>query len=111
MSTTKYDRYGRPAGFYGNLSAEIEPFEINTVSSTLQYVRYFVPDNPAGMQAIRRIATNESETVQQISVGWGVWGQEDQMDFYPVNSVFEVDDDTHQLVSVSPSDTPVDIPS
>ena len=110
MSTTKFDRYGRPAGFYGNLIAEIEPFEINTVSSTLQYVRYFAPDNPAGTQAIRRISTNESETVQQVAVGWGVWGQESEMDFYPVNSVFVVDDDTHLLSSVEPSNTPVTIP-
>lgn len=111
MSTTRYDRYGRPAGFYGNLSAEIEPFEIKTVSSTLQYIRYFPSSNSAGTEAIRRISTNESETVQQIAVGWGVWGSEEEMDFYPVNSVFVVDDETHLLTSVEPNNAPVNPPA
>jgi hypothetical protein len=110
MSTTRYDRYGRPAGYINPIEGKVEPFEVNTVSSTLQYVRYFTSDNTAGTGAIRRISTNATETVQQVAVGWGVWGREDEMDFYPVNSVFVVDDETHLLSSVEPNNTPVDIP-
>lgn len=110
MSTTRYDRYGRPAGYINPIEAKVEPFEINTVSSTLQYIRYFAPSNAAGMQAIRRISTNASETVQQVAVGWGVWGEEAGMDFYPVNSVFVVNDETFALDHVEPYNTPVEIP-
>jgi len=111
MSTTRYDRYGRRAGYINPIEAKVEPFEINTVSSTLQYIRYYPSTNSAGTQAIRRISTNESKTVQQVAVGWGVWGQESDMDFYPVNSVFVVNNETNQLDHVEPNDTPVDIPT
>jgi len=110
MSTTRYDRYGRPAGYLNPVGVEPEPFEIRTVG-TVQYIRYFVSDNTAGTGAIRRIATNAAETVQQVAVGWGVWGEEAGMDFYPVNSIFVVDDETHLLDHVEPYDTPVDLPA
>ena len=107
MSTTRYDRYGRAAGYINPIEAKVEPFEINTVSSTLQYIRYFAPSNAAGMQAIRRIMQDVTGSVQQIAVGWGAWANRESINYYPVNSVFIVDDETKALVSVSPNNTPV----
>ena len=109
MSTTRYDRYGRPAGYINPIEGAPEPFEIRTVG-TVQYIRYYTPDNSAGTGAIRRIATNAAETVQQIAVGWGVWGEESGMSFYPVNSVFVVNSETHALDHVEPTNTPVSVP-
>lgn len=108
-ATTRYDRYGRPAGFYGNIQGKPEPYQIKTVSSTLQYVCYY--ETGSNPRAIRRISTNPGETVQQIAVGWGVWGDEANIDFYPVNSVFVVNDETMALDHVEPYNTPVAIPT
>ena len=109
MSTTRYDRYGRPAGYINPIEGAPEPFEIKTVG-TVQYIRYYPSDNSAGTGAIRRIATNAAETEQQIAVGWGVWGQESDINFFPVNSVFVVNSETHFLDHVEPFNTPVSVP-
>lgn len=106
MSTTKYDRYGRPAGFYGNLSAEVEAYMVDKTDANVQYICYFeTGDDP---RAIRRVY--KANGITQICVGWGAWDDRETIDYYPVNSVFTVDDETKALVSVSPYNTPVPTP-
>ena len=109
MSTTRYDRYGRPAGYINPIEGAPEAYQIIQASATVQYLCYFeTGDQP---RAIRRIASNEAGTQQQISVGWGVWTNAASISYYPVNSVFTVDDETKALVSVSPYNTPVNPPA
>ena len=104
MSTTRYDRYGRPAGYINPIEGAPEGFLIETNTNT-QYICYYeTGDQP---RAIRRVMQDSTGAVQQIAVGWGAWADRATINYYPVNSVFIVDDDTKALSSVTPSNTPV----
>lgn len=104
MSTTRYDRYGRPAGYISPIEGRVEAYLIAKASTTTQYICYFeTGDDP---RAIRRVVKTSNQT--QICVGWGAWADRESIDYYPINSVFTVDDETKALVSVAPYDTPVD---
>lgn len=105
MSTTRYDRYGRPAGYINPIDNKVEAYLIEQASSTTQYVCYYeTGDQP---RAIRRNMVDETGTLQQITVGWGAWDDRESIDYYPVNIVFIVDDETKALDSVQPSVSPV----
>lgn len=56
-------------------------------------------------RAIRRDVQLEDEA--QACVGWGTWDNAENIDYYPINSVFTVNSETKALVSVSPYNTPV----
>ena len=104
MSTTRYDRYGRPAGYINPIEGAPEGYLIENNLNT-QYVCYYeTGDQP---RAIRRIMQDVTGSVQQIAVGWGAWADRESINYYPVNSVFIVDDESKALVSVSPNNTPV----
>ncbi len=104
MSTTRYDRYGRPAGYINPIEGAPEGYLIEN-NPNVQYICYYeTGDQP---RAIRRIMQDYSGTTQQIAVGWGAWADRETINYYPVNSVFIVDDDTKALSSVTPSNTPV----
>ena len=103
-STTRYDRYGRAAGYINPIAGGPEPYLIKQAGSTTQYVCYY--ETGSDPRAIRRIV--QTGGVTQICVGWGAWADAETIDYYPVNSVFTVDDETKALVSVDPYDTPVD---
>ena len=104
MSTTRYDRYGRPAGYISPIEGRVEAYLVSNSNATTQYICYFeTGDDP---RAIRRVVKTSNQT--QICVGWGAWADRESIDYYPINSVFTVDDETKALVSVAPYDTPVD---
>ena len=103
MSTTRYDRYGRAAGYINPIEGAPETYLVDQASTSTQYLCYYeTGDAP---RAIRRIIQVNSDT--QICVGWGAWADRATIDYYPVNSVFTVDNESGALVSVSPYDTPV----
>ena len=102
-STTRYDRFGRPAGYINPIAGAPEPYLIKTASDTVSYVCYY--ETGTDPRAIRRISKSGTQT--QVAVTWGDWADPASNDFYPVNSIFTVDDETKALVSVSPYDTPV----
>ena len=54
---------------------------------------------------VRRDVQLEDEA--QACVGWGAWDNAENIDYYPINSVFTVNSETKALVSVAPYDTPV----
>lgn len=107
MSTTRYDRYGRPAGYISPIEGAPEAYLILQASLTTQYICYY--ETGTAPRAIRRVVTLDNET--QVCVGWGVWSDAAtitaNVDFYPVNSVFTVDNDSGEVVSVAPYNTPV----
>ena len=101
MSTTRYDRYGRPIG--APIECNPEAYLIKTASDSLQYICYY--ETGTAPRAIRRISKSGTQT--QITVAWGDWSDPGSNDFYPINSIFTVDDETGAMVSVAPYDTPV----
>lgn len=104
MSTTRYDRYGRPQGYINPIDIKPEGYLIDT-QNNVQYICYFeTGDQP---RAIRRIMVDYTGTLQQISVGWGTWENRESIDYYPINIVFVVDNETKALVSVQPQVSPV----
>ena len=105
MSTTRYDRYGRQAGYINPIDNKVEAYLIAQASSTTQYICYYETGNQP--RAIRRNMVDETGTLQQVAVGWGTWENRESINYYPVNIVFIVDDETKALVSVQPSVSPV----
>lgn len=105
MSTTRYDRYGRPAGYINPIEGAPEAYLVDQSNPDLTYVCYY--ETGADPRAIRRVEKNTDTGVTRICVGWGAWADRATIDYYPVNSVFTVDDETKTLVSVAPYDTPV----
>lgn len=103
MSTTRYDRYGRAAGYISPIEGAPEAYMVDKASSTTQYICYY--ETGSDPRAIRRIVKASGQT--QICVGWGAWADRATIDYYPVNSVFTVNDETKALESVAPYDTPV----
>ena len=105
MSTTRYDKFGRAAGYYNPIEGKPEAYLIDQANSTTQYICYYeTGDDP---RAIRRNMVDATGTTQQIAVGWGAWDDRATIDYYPVNTVFAVDDETKALVSVQPAVDPV----
>ena len=107
MSTTRYDRYGRPAGYINPIDGAPEIYLIDNATSTTSYACYYETGNRP--RAIRR--TVEVGNITQQAVGWGAWEDRASIDYYPVNSVFAVNSETGALVSVSPYNTPVEPPT
>lgn len=108
MSTTRYDRYGRAAGYINPIEGAPEAYLIIQADAVTQYICYY--ETGTAPRAIRRVVTLDNET--QVCVGWGVWSDDAatitaNVDFYPVNSVFTVDNDSGAVVSVAPYNTPV----
>ena len=109
MSTTRYDRYGRAAGYQNPIEGSPEAYLMLQADANTQYVCYY--ETGAAPRAIRRIVSLTNET--QVCVGWGVWSDNAaeitaNVDFYPINSVFTVTDETGAVASVAPYNTPVD---
>lgn len=94
MSTTRYDRYGRLVG--SPIECAPEPFVITVASNTTQYVRYY--DTGDGPGVTRRIVAVNNAT--QICVAWCAASDSASATYYPVNSIFEVDDETGAVVHV-----------
>ena len=107
MSTTRYDRYGRPAGYINPIEGAPEIYLAKQTDPNTTYVCYYeTGDNP---RAIRRNV--ELDNITQVCVGWGACDDAETIDYYPVNTVFTVDDETKALVSVSPAVDPVPAPT
>ena len=102
-ATSRYDRFGRKAGYINPIEGAPEPYLIDAASSSTTYICYY--ETGDGPRAIRRIV--EVDGVTQICVGWGAWSARATIDYYPVNSVFTVVDETGALDHVDPYDTPV----
>lgn len=103
VNTTRYDRYGRPAGYINPIEGAPEPYKIKQASATTTYTCFY--ETGSDPRAIRRDVQLEDEA--QACVGWGAWDNAENIDYYPINSVFTVDSETKALVSVSPYNTPV----
>lgn len=104
MSTTKFDKFGRPAGFISPIQGAPEPYRIYKTSQTTMYIFFY--ETGSDPTAVRRVVELPSGQIQVCS-GWGTQTNYAEVDFYPVNVVFEVDDETKALVSVSPDVDPV----
>jgi len=103
-STTRYDRFGRPAGYTNPIEGAPEPYLIKQVSATTQLICYYeTGDDP---RAIRRVVELDNET--QICSGWGTWENAESAPQYPVNAVFEADNETGELVHVFSNGVEVD---
>lgn len=109
MSTTRYNRFGQPAGYTNPIEGSPEPYLIDQITnpdgSTVLYICYY--ETGDGPRAIRRVVTTASGDIQ-VCVGWGAWADRTTIDYYPVNIVFIVDDETKALDSVQPPVEPVD---
>ena len=105
MSIKRYDRYGRPAGYINPIEGAPEGYLIDQANPDTTYVCYY--ETGADPRAIRRIEKDTNTGITRISVGWGAWSDRATIDYYPVNSVFTVDDETKALVSVAPYNTPL----
>ena len=103
MSTTRYDRYGRAAGYSNPIEGAPEPYVVDQANVTTQYIWYY--ETGANPTAIRRVVTVAGDT--QVCVGWGPTANRTTINYYPINSVFTVNDETGALVSVAPNNTPV----
>ena len=105
MSNTRYDRYGRATGYISPIEGAPEAYMIDQSNSNVTYVCYYeTGDAP---RAIRRIEKDTATGVTRITIGWGAWNDRTTIDYYPVNSVFTVNDETKALESVAPYNTPV----
>lgn len=99
MSTTQYDRYGRPAGYISNINSAVEAY-ISFVSAdkTTTYQCFF--ETGSAKRAIWRI--KKVGTLTQICITWAVWTTDEttlaSYTWYPVNNYFELDDDTGAIV-------------
>lgn len=94
MSTTRYDRYGRPAGYLNPINNEVDPYLVDKSSATVTYVCFY--ETGTGPRAIHRIV--KVGTVSQVTVAWGAWSDRASLTYYPVNTYLEVDNDTGALV-------------
>ena len=86
MATIRLDRFGRPAGTYNSINAEVEPYMVDKASANVTYIRYFDTD-PC---AVRRVTTEGSVTT--IEVAYGSWSDRATLTYYPVNHVFEIEE-------------------
>ena len=103
MSTTRYDRFGRVIG--APIECSPEGYLIDQSDANVTYVCYY--ETGTAPRAIRRIEKDTNTGVTRVCVGWGAWSARASIDYYPINTVFTVDDETHAVVSVSPENTPV----
>ena len=99
MSTTKYDRYGRPAGFIGNINNQVDPYlTLKSADKTTTYQCFF--ETGSAKRAIWRV--RKVGNLMQICITWAVWTTDEATlagyDWFPVNDYFEVDNETGALV-------------
>jgi len=94
MSTTKYDRYGRPAGFIPTINNEVDPYLVDKASATVTYACFF--ETGTAPRAIHRFV--KAGTVTQVTVAWGAWSDRASLTYYPINTYLEVDNETGALV-------------
>jgi len=85
MAVTRYDRYGRQAGQIDPLEGPPEPYLIDKHSATVIYICYY----DTQIRAVRRIT--QSGTVKIVEVAMGEWANRENLTYYPVNHVFEVE--------------------
>ena len=104
-STTRYDRYGRPAGYINPIEGAPEAYLVDQSTANVTYVCYY--ETGTDPRAIRRIEKDVDTGVTRIAVAWAAWADRTTADYYPVNSVFTVNDDDKSLASVAPYNTPL----
>ena len=68
VNTTRYDRYGRPAGYINPIEGAPEPYKIKQASATTTYTCFY--ETGSDPRAIRRDVQLEDEA--QACVGWGL---------------------------------------
>lgn len=103
-STTRYDRFGRRVGCINSMIAQPDTYLLAQASETTKYLCYY--ETGSGPRAIWRIVKVSGMT--QICVGWGAWADRETIAYYPINSIFVVEDETQALVRVEPYNTPVE---
>ena len=104
MSTTQFDKYGRPAGFISPIKGAPEPYRVFQTSQTTMYIFFF--ETGSDPTAVRRVVQLPGGATQ-VCTGWGTQENFAEVDYYPVNVVLTVDDDTKELVAVTPDVDPV----
>ena len=111
MSTTKYDRYGRPAGYINPINNQVDPYLVFKTPDGIVYECFF--ETGSAKRAIWR--TVKVGGITQITIAWDVWTADAAalaaLTFFPPNDYFEVNDDTGALVHPTipaPDITPAD---
>lgn len=104
MSTTRYDKFGRAAGYINPIEGAPEPYRVFQTSPTTMYVFFY--ETGSLPTAVRRIVQLQGGNTQ-VCTGWATQQNFTSADYYPVNVVLTVDNDTHQLVEVTPAVDPV----
>lgn len=97
-STTKYDRYGRQAGYINPINNAVEAYlTFKAPDGTIYQCFYETGSDPRAISRIKRVGG-----LTQITIAWGVWVADAEtlaaLTFYPPNNYFEVDDETGALV-------------
>ena len=93
-NTTRYDRYGRPAGYISPIEGRVEPYLTDKADTSTTYQCYYeTGDDPRAIRRIKQVGT-----VIQICVAWAAWSDRATATYYPVNTYFEVDNDTGAVV-------------
>ena len=100
MSTTKYDRYGRPAGYLSSINNQVDAYLTFTPDKFTIYQCFF--ETGSNARAIWRIKKSADGLTQQITITWDVWVEDTETlegyTWYPVNDYFEVDNETGALI-------------
>ena len=97
-STTRYDRYGRPAGYINPINNQVDAYLVYKAPDGTVYQCFF--ETGSEPRAIWRIAKNGGLT--QITIAWGVWQADATalaaLTYFPPNDYFEVNNETGALV-------------
>lgn len=104
-NTTRYDKFGRAAGYINPIEGAPEPYRIYQVSPTTMYIFFY--ETGSDPTAVRRVVQLPGGDTQ-VCTGWGTQTNFETIDYYPVNVVLTVDNTTKQLVGVTPDVDPVD---
>lgn len=93
MSTTRYDRYGRPAGYINPINNQVDPYiTVVTADKSTTYQCFFeTGGDPRAIWRIKKVGQ-----VTQICITWAIWTTDEATlaayTWYPVNDYFETTD-------------------
>ena len=100
MSTTRYDRYGREAGYINPINNAIDAYMTYTPDKFNIFQCFF--ETGSAPRAIWHIKKSADGKTQQITITWGVWVEDAATlatyTWFPVNNYFEIDDSTGAIV-------------
>ena len=108
--TTRYDRYGRSAGYISPLNNQVDAYLTFTPDKFNIFQCFF--ETGSDPRAIWHIQKSADGKTQRITIAWDVWVEDAATlaayTWFPVNDYFEVDDVTGELVHPTDPAPPLD---